>query len=87
MTVLTKTGQPRMGAILTLATEDLQPIPCRVVGKLYGHGGNADLIGIIVEDANHPGHRETFEWPLCHGANDKPTTLDDDGWDIRLERT
>ena len=59
----TKTGQPRMGSRLTLTTIDGEPMDLVVVGKLYGKGGNADLVGVVLEDPE-TGGRDTFMWPL-----------------------
>ena len=38
-----------------------------IVGKLYGKGGNADLIGVIIEGEDDEGKwRERLPWP-CPG--------------------
>lgn len=61
----TKTGQPVMGSKITLGVLDgASPLDCRVVGKLWGRGGSADLVGIIVEEWDKPLGRITLVWPL-----------------------
>jgi hypothetical protein len=55
------TGQPIQGRKYTLTQGDLT-IPLTVVGKLYGRGGNSDLVGIICEEAD--GGRGTIPWPI-----------------------
>lgn len=66
----TKTGQPIQGRRYVIAQEpDVPETEVEVVGKMYGSGGNADLMGIIVETAD--GGRGSFPWPLeaADGAN------------------
>lgn len=62
---LTKTGQPVMGSKMMLHTMDAGPTEAIVVGKLWGSGGSANLIGIIVEFQDTK-QRETLRWPLEH---------------------
>jgi len=54
-----------MGSKLTLCTTDGGMWHGTVVAKLWGHGGSADLVGIIVEDPDDKA-RATLEWPLTH---------------------
>lgn len=71
-TRLSKSGQPTMGTVLRVGTWDIdlndgtprQPDSWEtvtVVGKLYGKGGNADLIGLIVQFDD--GSRQRTDWP------------------------
>lgn len=60
----TKTGQPIQGRKYIISQKpDVPPTEATVVGKLYGKMGNADLIGIILEESESGG-REVFPWPL-----------------------
>lgn len=65
-TRLSRSGQPVMGTTILLAAEnDDGPagwIPAQVVAKLFGRGGNSDLIGLIVEWPD--GGRQTLPWPM-----------------------
>lgn len=74
----TKAGQPVMGTVLRLPQTDADWWPGRIVGKLYGHGGSADLIGVIVE-AVDDGERYKFAWPLASG--EKQYTRDELSWE------
>lgn len=59
----TKTGQPIQGRRYIMSQEpDVPSTEVRLVGKLYGPGGNADLVGVILEGPN--GGRDTFPWPI-----------------------
>lgn len=61
----TPTGQPKLDSKITLPTIDGDPLDLRVVAKLWGRMGSADLLGIIVEEWNRPGGaRSTLAWPL-----------------------
>lgn len=63
----TKTGQPIQGRRYIIAQEpDVPPTEVKLVGKMYGPGGNAELVGIIVElvDGDEAGGRGSFPWPL-----------------------
>jgi hypothetical protein len=62
----TKSGQPVLGTVLRLPQTDGNSWAGRVVGQLYGRGGNSDLVGIIVE-AVDDGERYKFSWPLTQG--------------------
>jgi len=59
---LTKTGQPVLGSRIELDTIDGPRITVTVVAKFFGHGGNANLIGILVEAED--GGRADLVWPL-----------------------
>lgn len=59
----TKTGIPRMRAVLECRMNDGTTELCRVVGKLSGGRG---LIGVIMEHAD--GSRLTYEWPDLKNA-------------------
>lgn len=60
----TKTGQPIQGRRYIIAQEpDVPPTEVKLVGKMYGPGGNVDLTGIIVEVVESGG-RGSFPWPL-----------------------
>ncbi|HEY7822156.1 MAG TPA: hypothetical protein VIG24_04960 [Acidimicrobiia bacterium] len=61
-TGFTASGQPRQGSRYTLTQGDVV-IPVTVVGKAYGRGGNADLVGVLLEDRDSGG-REMFDWPI-----------------------
>lgn len=61
----TPTGQPKLDSKITLSTIDGDPLDLRVVAKLWGRMGSADLVGIIVEEWDRPGGvRSTLAWPL-----------------------
>lgn len=72
----TATGQPRQGGRYTVTQGDLV-IPVTVVGKLYGRGGNADLIGVILEG---PEGRATVDWPIEAADGTDPIRFTA-GWD------
>lgn len=63
-----KSGQPVMSSGLMLEAENEKGpvgwIPVTVVGKLFGRGGNSDLVGLIVEWPD--GGRQTVAWPFPH---------------------
>jgi hypothetical protein len=67
---LTKTGQPVMGSTAELYGASGEPIEVKCVGKLWGRGGNCNLIGIIVEYTDEEGGRDTFTWPLERRRSD-----------------
>ncbi len=48
------------------------------VGKLFGHGGNADLLAVIWEEKENK-RRETMPWPLEGGEEFDPITVTS-GW-------
>ena len=56
-----------MGTVLRLPERNGPDWQGKVVGKMFGKGGNADLIGIIVE-ATDDGERYSFGWPLVQGS-------------------
>ena len=61
----TKTGQPIQGRRYVISQEpEVPPTECRLVAKLYGPGGPADLVGIILEGPD--GGRDTFPWPIIN---------------------
>lgn len=60
-----KSGQPVLGTILRLPDNNGPDWEGKVVGKMFGRGGNSDLIGIIVEDTDRC--RYSFNWPLAQG--------------------
>lgn len=71
----TKTGQPIQGRRYTIAQKpDVPPTEVRLVGKLYGPGGNADLIGIILEEPAKG--RATFPWPIEASPGTSPITFE-----------
>ena len=65
---VSKSGQPVMGSGLMLEAENESGpvgwIPVTVVGKLFGRGGNSDLVGLIVEWPD--GGRQSVTWPIPH---------------------
>lgn len=79
-TRLTKTGQPVMGTSLDIWVDNIttetgpEPVEdwetCKVVGKLHGPGGNADLVEIIVEWED--GIRQRLAW--CSDLTWRETT-------------
>ncbi len=70
----TKTGQPIMGRRYLIAQDGLLPeTEAIVVAKFFGKGGNADLIGIMLEEPN--GGRTDFPWPLEEAIGSAPITF------------
>lgn len=65
-TRFSKSGQPVLGTSLMLEAEnDEGPVgwvEAKVVGKLMGQRGSADLVGVIIEWPD--GGRERLRWPL-----------------------
>jgi len=57
----TKTGQPIIGRRYLLQQGDMSTT-VTVVGKLFGQGGNSDLVGIVIEDDQLA--RIQCAWPL-----------------------
>lgn len=56
----TKAGQPRMGATLVVDVPDGDRETVKLVAKMWGRGGSADLYAIIVEWPD--GERQTWGW-------------------------
>jgi hypothetical protein len=50
-----------MGTTIEVQLEDDSWLPVTVVGKLYGRGGNADLVALIIEGPS--GDRGRYPWP------------------------
>lgn len=73
----TKTGHPKLGTILRLPDLEGSYWAGKVVGQIYGRGGNSDLIGIIVE-AVDDGQRYRFAWPPKQG--DRLLTREELSW-------
>lgn len=71
----TKTGQPVVGTPLRMRTTTGEEFPGVVVGKLFGHGGNADLIGVIIEDREQGG-RISLDWPITRQDGSVIPTID-----------
>ena len=73
----TKTGQPIQGRRYIIHQEKVglpdDQIEVVCVGKLYGRGGNADLVGVILEEPG--GGRDTFPWPIEASDGAPPITF------------
>ena len=70
----TKTGQPILGRRYLIAQDDFLPeTEGKLVGKFYGKGGNADLLGIMLEESG--GARSHFYWPLEAAIGSPPITF------------
>lgn len=63
-TRLSQSGQPVLGTVIDVRLEDQTWIPLKVAGKLWGKGGNSDLIGLVLEEVEEPykGQRQTLDW-------------------------
>lgn len=66
-TRVSKSGQPVLGTTIEVRLQDQTWIPVKVAGKFFGKGGNADLIGVVIEEIEEPykGQRETLDWVDC----------------------
>jgi hypothetical protein len=74
----TKTGQPIQGRRYVLDQSGVGlpegGVEVRVVGKFFGPGGAADLVGIMVEEVESKG-REMFPWPIESTDPERPITF------------
>jgi hypothetical protein len=52
-----------MGAVFDATSVEGGTFPVRVVGKLFGKGFGAPVIGVILEDVERGG-RAAYAWPL-----------------------
>jgi hypothetical protein len=77
MSGFTKLGHPIQGRRYTITQGEVS-IPVTVVGKLYGRGGNSDLIGVIFEDENG---RATLPWPI-EATPGAPSISITSGWTV-----
>jgi hypothetical protein len=59
---LTPSGQPVQGGRYSVTLPDDSTYNFIVVGKLFGHKGSKDLIGVIIE--SEAGARQSTGWPL-----------------------
>lgn len=65
---LTKTGQPRMGASITLRLEDGSTETAKVIGKACGKGGSGHLVAVLLEWPD--GVRQWAPWPAILDSGD-----------------